>query len=79
MRQIGRDSITNLMVLLCSATLEKVIVWKRLKPRGLPDSEAPALRWIVMDKIMTILGYVASYSGCWSVCELYSEAVRKIA
>ena len=55
-REEWRHRVADLNKLLCSVTLEKIVVRKCLETGGLSDRQAAALRWIGMDEVMTVLG-----------------------
>lgn len=67
------------MVLLGFVSLKKVAIREGLQPRSLADRQAAALRWVRVDEIMTVLGYVAGNSGAGSVIALHPEPVSKFA
>ena len=78
-RQQGRNSIPDLMVLLSSISLEKVVVRERLKSCGLTDGEASALRGIWVNEVMSVLGNMTCHGGAWDVIPLDSEPVNELA
>lgn len=71
--------VTHLMELLRPGALEKVIVWKSLKPCCLTNGETAALSRVVVNKVVAILGNMASHGGTWMVPELDAEAVNELA
>jgi len=54
----GWNGIPNLVILLCPVASKEVVVWKSLQASSLSNRETPALRWIIMNVIVTILAYM---------------------
>src|SRR5690606_8989801 len=74
-----RNSVANLDVLRRTISQEDVVVGEGLKPRGLPDSQTPALGRIVVDVIMTVLRDVAHNGRCRPIADLNAETIGEIA
>ncbi len=74
-RQEGGDGIADLRVLLCPVPLEEVVVWEGLQTGNLSHGKAPALGWVGVNEIMSVLGDVGDHGGRWMTSQLDAEAV----
>ena len=74
--KVWRYCIANLDVLFSSWPAEEVIVWKGLKPCGLPDRKAASLHRVGVNEVMSILGNVTGDGGGRLLCNLNLEAVE---
>jgi len=66
-RQIRRHCVANLCILFRPVTFKKIVVRKGLKTCSFPDRKAPALRWIGVDVIVPVFGYVRDHSRGWII------------
>lgn len=73
--QQGGNGIPDLGVLFGAVASKEIVVWKGLQTRSFPDSETPALRRVVMNVIVAILGNVSNHSGCRFISTLNPEAI----
>ena len=62
-REIGRDGIADLYVLLRATAVEEVVVGKRLQAGGLADRKAAALGGIGMNEVVTVFRKVTRDGG----------------
>lgn len=65
------------MVLRGPRPQETVVIREGLESGGFPDSEAPALRRVVMDEVVAVLGDMRRDGGGGTVGKLHAEPVRK--
>ena len=63
--------------MLCTVTLEKVVVRKRLQTGNLSHGKAPALGGVGVNKIMSVLGNVGDHSGRRMASQLDTKAIGK--
>lgn len=78
--QFGHErgySIAYLPVLCGAGAHEEIIVWERLQASCLTNGQAPTLKRIRVDVVMSIPTNVARDSCCWTIGELYPEPVRE--
>ncbi len=71
------NGVADLMILRRARPLKKIIVRERLQPRRLAHGQAAALGRIVVDEIMSVLGYVRGNGGGRTAPELDAEPVVK--
>ena len=57
-REVRRDRVSYLDVLLRAPPFEKVVVGERLQPSSLTDSQTATLRRVRMDEVVSVLGDV---------------------
>ena len=67
------------MKLLRPVPLEEIVVGKCLQSSGLAHGQAAALRRVIMNGVMTILGEMAHHRRRRLVCKLDPEPVVKLA
>lgn len=60
-RQERRDGIADLCVLLRPVALKKIVVREGLQACNLSNGKAPALGWVGVDEIVSILGHVGDH------------------
>lgn len=77
--QKRRHGVSYLDELLGSIALEKVIVWKRLQPRGFAHGKTAALSWVGVNEVMSILGDVTGDGRGRKFPELDPETVGELA
>ena len=77
-REKRRYGIANLNKLFSSIALEEVVVRKCLQARSFSDCEGSALRWVWMNKVVSILGDVARNRCGWLSLELHPETVVEV-
>src|SRR6185437_14114909 len=76
-RQIWRNGIADLNVLLSSVPFKEIVVWKCLEARSLANGQAPALRGVRMDEVVAIFRDVARDGRRRLLMELDSKAIIK--
>ena len=73
--KLGRNGVSDLMILCRARPREKVVVGEGLKARRLPHGKTAALHRVIMDEVVTILRDVGRDGGRNLMRELHSEAV----
>ena len=79
MSQQRRYSVSDLAVLMSARPAEIVVVRKCLQPSRFADSEATALRLIVVDEVMSVLCNVARNRCSWTIRHLNAKAVVEVS
>lgn len=79
MRKKGWHSIPHLVILLCPIALKKIVVRKGLQSGRLAHCQTPALRWVGVNEVVTILRNMAGDGGTRRFVALDSESIRKLA
>lgn len=72
-----RDSVPNLPVLLGSGTLEEIVIRESLKASGLSHCQAPALRRVGVDEVVTVFGDVADDRRRGGIPQLNAKTIGK--
>lgn len=73
------DSITNLVILLCTVTLEKIVIGESLKPSRFSNGQASALQRVRVYEVMTIFCNMACYRRARRFIPLNTESIRKLS
>ena len=73
--EVGRYGVPYLHELLGSVSLKVLVIGKSLQSRGFPDRKTPALRWIGVNEVMSVLRDVGNDCGGRQVTLLHMKPV----
>ena len=79
MSQQRRHSVSDLAVLMRARPTKIVVIRKCLQPRRFADSKTAALRFVVVDKVMTVLCEVARNGRGGTIGHLNAKAVIEVS